>query len=139
MSDYSYSEIKNMQQRAMERVRQMRQNSDSVLETAQKDFGYPEKKVSDYNSKPVYPPIIKPKQTTMPPNFPKIYSNEETDEKKEEEVKEHNKPVRADKGTNVLPDILADPDDALLLGLLLLLRSENADESLMMALMYIIS
>ena len=38
MSNYSYSEIQNMQQKAMARVRQMQKNTDAVLEKAQEDF-----------------------------------------------------------------------------------------------------
>ena len=38
MNNYSYSEIQNMQQKAMARVRQMQKNTDAVLEKAQEDF-----------------------------------------------------------------------------------------------------
>jgi hypothetical protein len=38
-----------------------------------------------------------------------------------------------------LQDLFSEPDKALLLGLIMLLKSENADESLIMALTYIMS
>ena len=82
---------------------------------------------------------IKPKITNMPPNFPdfKEYFNKqsvpEISEKTKEKVQQQNSPG------NLFDLISSEPDRALLIGLLLLLKSEGADEALMMALMYIMA
>lgn len=137
MNNYSYSEIQNMQKRAMERVREMQKNSDSILETARQDLGTP-KTIEKTNDNQ-----IRPKITNLPPNFPdfKEYFNvqsipEETSEsleKPKERVSKSHFPG------NIIDLISSEPDRALLIGLLLLLKSEGADETLMMALMYIMA
>ena len=38
MGNYSYSEIQDMQRKAMERVREMKRNSDMVTQSAQREF-----------------------------------------------------------------------------------------------------
>lgn len=138
MSNYSYSEIQDMQRKAMERVREMKRNSDIVTQSAQRDF--------DREGKYNYPSeIIAPKVTNMPPNFPKetLYPSFKTvfQEEKEEpqaERKQEKKPLEV-KGENTLESLFAEPDRALLLGLIMLLKSEKADEGLIMALTYILS
>ena len=45
MSGYSYSEIQNMQQKAMARVREMKRTSDEVTKVAQKELDYQNKKI----------------------------------------------------------------------------------------------
>ena len=58
MSNYSYSEIQNMQQKAMARVRQMQKNTDAVLEKAQQDFEIEKPKPKTYyETTPVAPKI----------------------------------------------------------------------------------
>lgn len=138
MSNYSYSEIQNMQKRAMERVREMQKNSESVLETARQDLG--EKPIEPKREIPRTDAKIMPKITNLPPNFPdfKEYFNAQTEENlpappKTEETRQ------PEHQNNVFDLISSEPDRALLLGLLLLLKSEGADETLMMALMYIMA
>ena len=46
MSGYSYSEIQNMQQKAMARVREMKRTSDEITRVAQKDFEIDRKNVN---------------------------------------------------------------------------------------------
>lgn len=137
MNNYSYSEIQNMQKRAMERVREMQKNSDEVLETARQDLSTPKQTEKSSDTQ------IRPKITNLPPNFPdfKEYFNMqsipeepfELPEKPKEQVSKPHFPG------NIMDLISSEPDRALLLGLLLLLKSEGADESLMMALMYIMA
>lgn len=126
MSDYSYSEIQSMQQRAMERVREMNRSSESALKMAQSEL---EPEVRRQEKKPPQNPApIKTKHTVMPPNFPK--PQEKRQEKKEaHEVHEG----------GLLDSIMKEPDRALLMGLLMLLKSEGADEALMLALTYIMA
>ena len=40
MSNYSYTEIQDMQRKAMERVREMKRNSDIVTQSAQREFNH---------------------------------------------------------------------------------------------------
>lgn len=138
MSNYSYSEIQNMQKRAMERVREMQKNSESVLETARQDLG--EKTIEVKRENIRTDAKIMPKITNLPPNFPdfKDYFNMQTEDplptpKKEEKMRQ------PEPQNNIFDLISSEPDRALLLGLMLLLKSEGADEALMMALMYIMA
>lgn len=138
MSNYSYSEIQNMQKRAMERVREMQKNSESVLETARQDLG--EKTIEKKKENRGTDAPIKPKITNLPPNFPdfKDYFNMQTERPPESPKKEENH-HQTEPQNNIFDLISSEPDRALLLGLLLLLKSEGADEALMMALMYIMA
>lgn len=147
MSDYSYSEIQSMQQRAMERVREMNKSSQNALEMARAEFDMPKEPkspVRETAEKPVTQSRpIKPKYTNMPPNFPKErqrFDLKETlePEKKREPEKRREPERRADDG-GFLEALLREPDRALLAGLILLLKSEGADEALMLALMYIMA
>ena len=141
MSNYSYSEIQNMQQKAMARVRQMQKNTDAVLEKVQQDF-----EIEKQKPKPQYNPApITPKVTNMPPNFPEndiypsfkeFFQTESKDTPKS--PKRENKPHSQVK-QNSLENLFAEPDKAMLMGLIMLLKSEGADEALIMALMYILS
>ena len=138
MSNYSYTEIQDMQRKAMERVREMKRNSDMVTQSAQKDFNY------ENNKRTSFEPVV-PKITNMPPNYPEntTYPSfktifEEENKKLPAERTTVKSPVQ-DKRDNILEKLFAEPDRALLLGLIMLLKSEKADESLIMALTYILS
>lgn len=141
MNNYSYSEIQNMQQKAMARVRQMQKNTDEILGRAQQDFESEKPKPKpQYNSAPVTPKV-----TNMPPNFPEnsVYpSFKEFFKAESKEIpkppKKENKPQPQVK-QNSLETLFAEPDKAMLMGLIMLLKSEGADEMLIMALLYILS
>lgn len=141
MNNYSYSEIQNMQKKAMERVREMQKNSEAVLETARQDLS--EKSVEPKKENPPKEPQIKPKITNLPPNFPdfKEYFNMQSEPEvtAPEKEKPQISPQPQYSQGNIMDLISSEPDRALLLGLLLLLKSEGADETLMMALMYIMA
>lgn len=141
MNNYSYSEIQNMQQKAMARVRQMQKNTDAVLEKAQEDFEREKPKPkTQYESAP-----ITPKVTNMPPNFPENSVYPSFKEFFKEESKETPKPTKKENKPqpqvkqNTLETLFAEPDKAMLMGLIMLLKSEGADEMLIMALLYIMS
>lgn len=138
MSNYSYSEIQDMQRKAMERVREMKRNSDIVTQSAQRDFDATDRNYSATKE-------IKPKITNMPPNFPKetaypsfktVFENER--EKILSETKQNKQVLKSEK-ENTLEGLFKEPDRALLLGLIMLLKSEKADEGLILALTYILS
>jgi len=143
MNNYSYSEIQSMQKKAMERVREMQKNSDAIVELAQQNFDTTHKTFNAEEN--IKSTVIKPKITNMPPNFPEEKVFPDFDEyfrttQKESmgedtSIEKHS----AKKDNNLLENILSDPDRLLILGLLLLLKSEGNDEMLMMALMYIMS
>lgn len=141
MNNYSYSEIQNMQKKAMERVREMQKNSEAVLETARQDLS--EKTVEPKKENLPKEPQIKPKITNLPPNFPdfKDYFNMQSEPEVTSPEKEKTQisPQPQYSQGNIMDLISSEPDRALLLGLLLLLKSEGADETLMMALMYIMA
>jgi hypothetical protein len=130
MSGYSYEEMQNMQRRAMERVQIMRKKSEDALNNAKNDL---EVRISSQENG------VKPKITNMPPNFPaeKQYPTfkEFFNEEKKKQVKKEAPIIQK----NPLESILSEPDKAILLGLIMLLQSEGADETLIMALMYIMN
>ncbi len=138
MNGYSYNEIQNMQQKAIERVREMKRTSDAVVQTAQKEFNISE------NSKRQSSSAATPKVTNMPPNFPQdnIYPSFKDffQEKSQSKQKPATQALKVNKkDNNSLENLFAEPDKALLLGLIMLLKSEGADESLIMALTYIMT
>lgn len=125
----------------MARVRQMQKNTDAVLEKAQEDFEREKPKPkTQYESAP-----ITPKVTNMPPNFPENSVYPSFKEFFKEESKETPKPPKKENKPqpqvkqNTLETLFAEPDKAMLMGLIMLLKSEGADEMLIMALLYIMS
>ena len=141
MSSYTYSEIQNMQQKAMERVKEMKRNSDIITQSARKEFDFTPVK-SNYKDSST---TVAAKVTNMPPNFPQNnpYPSfkeffRETEESQKEREKESIRPVEKTR-KNSIENLFNEPDKALLLGLIMLLKSEGADETLIMALSYILS
>ncbi len=134
MSNYSYSEIQSMQKKALERVREMRKNSEKLLEETDSTPYIKPKHFFEESSQQV-----KPKITNMPPNFPQNTSYPDFKEFfKEQEQKEQAKSINIPVEKAKI-NILDEPDKAIILGLIMLLKSEGADEMLIMALMYILS
>ena len=129
-----------MQQKAMERVREMKRTSDEITRVAQKDFEIDRKKVNYDNDKS----SVTPKVTNMPPNYPEnsVYpsfkdffsTQQEIKQQKQKLLNQENKPMET-----AIQNLFNEPDKALLLGLIMLLKSEKSDESLIMALTYFMS
>lgn len=118
MADYTYQELMKMQNDAIRRVEDMQKKA---RQTAGLDNTETKKKI----------PVEEPKHIPMPQNYLKTEKN--------------SAPQPAQQGSNsnsniknLLMDINIESDTALLLSLLLLLAEENADESLIMALLYIL-
>ena len=139
MTGYSYSEIQKMQAKAMERVREMKRNTDIVAQSAQKELDFTPQKseIQNISSR------VSAKVTNMPPNFPRdnpypsfkeFFEKAEKKSQKNEITKQTEKAERSS-----LENLFNEPDKALLLGLIMLLKTEGADESLIMALTYILS
>lgn len=135
MKDYSYSELKEMQDRAMERVRAMQQRASETVSR--------ENSVQEEVSKPATAPeqnsYTKPHHIKMPVNMP---PRESTAEGRGSKANTDNNPASNSVSANengIIESILNDPDRAMLLPLLLLLKSEGANEELLMSLLYIMS
>ena len=119
----------------------MQKNTDEILGRAQQDFESEKPKPKpQYNSAP-----ITPKVTNMPPNFPENSIYPSFKEFFKEEIKDTPKPQKKEikpqhhSKQNTLETLFAEPDKAMLMGLIMLLKSEGADEMLIMALLYILS
>lgn len=136
MSDYSYAEIQNMQQKAMARVRQMQRNSEAFREKAQEELDK-NRKTENQSAPPTNSSQVSAKITNMPPNFPDNSQYPRFKDFFQNVQKEESKPTQNKAST--LENLFSEPDKAMLTGLIMLLKSEGADEILIMALIYIMS
>ena len=141
MREYTYDELQQMQEKALERVRNMQMYSKNAVEgtNAQGATGGAQSNAPQPNA-PSSPPH-KSGRIKMPLNLPEerdlVYPSfkehfaPET-QKAKQQTEQKNK-------ANLLDTVLKEPDEAILFSLLLLLKSEGTDEALMMALLYIMS
>ncbi len=124
--DYSYNELLNMQQQAMRRVEQMQQNA----RQAKDNFNV----TSPQQNKPE--PNIQNTQKSKPIDFAK--DNQPI--KKEELTQSTNNSMFSKE--NPIKDLVnglnLDNDKLLLIGVILLLSKEDADNSLIFALLYML-
>lgn len=146
MREYTYDELQQMQEKALERVRNMQMYSKSAVEGANAQSGAGKKPAQ--NSVPQ--PAAQTGKTPLPHKNGRIKMPLNLPEKRDlvyPSFKEHFAPEtqkakqQAEQKTkaNLLDTVLQEPDEAVLFSLLLLLKSEGADEALMMALLYIMS
>ena len=160
MKEYNYDEIKQMQEKALERVRDMQ------LKTHQLINGESEKSEEQKNYRENFYNAVKTASKAdyikMPVEFPEEISNYESFEKyfgadnneneenttqesiednhdnSEQSEVSHESIQQTSESANIpLKGIADEPDKALLLSLLLLLQADNADEELLMSLLYI--
>ncbi len=129
MAQYSYADIMKMQNDAARRVEEMQKRARSVsgLDEA------PAEKPHESSTTPVK---AQPKRIPMPDDYLqklKDYAGGSAPRG------ENTEPVKTDKrqGMLHLPEI--DDDKALILSLVLLLAEENADETLLLALLYMLA
>ncbi|MGN0520169.1 MAG: hypothetical protein ACI4LB_05455 [Candidatus Fimenecus sp.] len=148
MREYTYDELQQMQEKALERVRNMQMYSKSAVEgtnaqglagdnTAHSGIS----SATPQREAPPQSPPHKSGRIKMPLNLPEerdlVYPSfkehfaPETEKTKQQAEQKHK--------ANLLDTVLQEPDEAILFSLLLLLKSEGADEALMMALLYIMS
>lgn len=142
MREYTYDELQQMQEKALERVRNMQMYSKSAVEStnaAERSRQMPQSpprrtespKPSPKTGGRIKMPLNLPEDRDLTyPSF-KEYFQPET-QKTQQQTEQKNK-------ANLLDTVLKEPDEAMLFSLLLLLKSEGADEALMMALLYIMS
>lgn len=117
MADYTYNELMKMQNDAIKRVEDMQKKARCTAGL-------------DSSEKKAETPVEKPKHIPMPQNYLKT--------NKEAAPQPESGNGLNDNIKNIIKDINVDSDTALLLSLLLLLTEENADETLIMALLYIL-
>lgn len=142
MREYSYDELQKMQEKALERVRNMQMYSREAVESTNRERAL---QASPTSPQPTPPPPPAQKRNggriKMPLNLPedrdltypsfKTYFEPETQKTKQQAVQTSK--------ANLFDTVLQEPDEAMLFSLLLLLKAEGADEALMMALLYIMS
>lgn len=147
MKDYSYSELKDMQERAMERVKTMQQRAKETADAANDDLTSQNstEQHTRYKEKNYEPPAsrnqnTRPHHIKMPAGIPKRDSEYESFK---EYFGKENSTSRATQSqqnkVNLIESVLNEPDKAMLFSLLLLMRAEGSNEALMMALLYIMS
>lgn len=137
MAEYTYDELRQMQDKALERVQRMQQRARQYVDAP--PSAPPAPKPPSAPPQPSEKP--KPGRIKMPlnlpenrdlvyPSFREVFSAET--EKAKTQAAQKSK-------ANLLDEVLKEPDEAMLFSLLLLLRAEGADEALLLALLYIMS
>ena len=149
MQEYTYDELRRMQEKAPERVRSMQQRAQQYVEEdnraaqrrPQNTDGHrlPVQNVPAQNRQPQKKPPSG--RIKMPLNLPENRDLTYPSFKEYFEPETQKAKVQTEQSTkaNLLDDVLREPDEAMLFSLLLLLKSEGTDESLLMALLYIMS
>lgn len=142
MREYTYDELQKMQDKALERVRNMQMYSKEAVESANR--GQEPRKSPPKAERRDAPPSSPPKaggRIKMPLNLPEDRDLTYPSFKEHFEAENQKTQQQTTQKTkaNLLDTVLKEPDEAMLFSLLLLLKSEGADEALMMALLYIMS
>ena len=149
MQEYTYDELRRMQEKALERVRSMQQRAQQYVEEdnraaqrrPQNTDGHrpPVQNVPAQNRQPQKKPPSG--RIKMPLNLPENRDLTYPSFKEYFEPETQKAKVQTEQSTkaNLLDDVLREPDEAMLFSLLLLLKSEGTDESLLMARLYIMS
>ena len=144
MKEYNYDEIRKMQEKALERVRDMQVKTHQIVngEQEKKEKMQEQKNYRDnfYNavksaSKADYikMPVEYPEKINDYESFEKYFGPESENYADDKgEVKE----IKEKSGFNI-DELIKEPDRALLLALILLLQADHADEELLMSLLYI--
>lgn len=143
MREYTYDELQKMQEKALERVRSMQRYSEEAVQGTNAVEKSVKKAVMPEKPSPAPPTEQKKPQgrikmpLNLPENkdivYPSFQAYFEPETKKTQQLS-----AQKSKAT-LLDSVLQEPDEAMLFSLLLLLKSEGADEALMMALLYIMS
>lgn len=136
MADYTYDELRQMQEKALERVQRMQQRARQYVDDSPPAPPAPKPR---HPAAPQPPEKPKPGRIKMPlnlpedrdlvyPSFREVFSAQTQQAKAQSAQKTK---------ANLLDEVLKEPDEAMLFSLLLLLRAEGADEALLLALLYI--
>ena len=146
MKEYNFDEMKEMQAKALERVREMQARAQNVAKQAERELSdgndnersgkkdentYKENFYNAVRSTPTKNRI------QMPVDLPESKSYESFKEYFEPINKKAKQETEKSTKADLLDTVFKEPDKALLLALLLLLQSDGADEELLMSLLYI--
>ena len=143
MREYSLSQIEDMQEKALQRVESMREFSKTIT-GASREHTSPPRDTSRW-SQPVKKEEVKKEKhqsgrISMPLNLPKgrnlVYPNFKESFATLNEVQREQ--TAQQKKAGFLDTVLKDPDESLLFCLLLLLKSEENSEPVLLALLYIL-
>lgn len=143
MREYTYDELQQMQEKALERVRNMQKYSEEAVRGTVDASKSAQKPAPPEKPRPTSPEAVKKPQgrIKMPLNLPEnkdlVYPSFQ--EYFAPETKKTQQLTTQKNKATLLDSVLKEPDEAMLFSLLLLLKSEGADEALMMALLYIMS
>lgn len=136
MAEYTYDELRQMQEKALARVQRMQQRARQYVDDQPPAPPAPKPPVPPQPSEKPKPGRIKmplnlpENRDLVYPSFREVFSAET--EKAKTQAAQKSK-------ANLLDEVLKEPDEAMLFSLLLLLRAEGADEALLLALLYIMS
>lgn len=140
MKQYDYDEINRMQERALERVQNMKLRAEKLTEPEARESAEEKgkrAKESFYNAVLGTP---NPEHIRMPSNFPergnKGFESFNSYFTPVNEEKQESTPA-ADSRKSLISELFADSDKSLLLCLLMLLKADGADEDILMSLLYI--
>ncbi len=145
MSGYDYSDIIKMQNDAMRRVEEMKQNASQAVARANSEIQSVRDAHEESSRKP-----DKPRHVPMPDDYirdlreyaKKATLSPRSPEKADSSLRQTLNTLTSGASQlpkaikNVLPDLNIDNDRALLLSLILLLAEEKSDEFLIIALLY---
>lgn len=142
MREYTYDELQQMQEKALERVRNMQKYSEEAVQGADAETRAAKKSAPPEPPRPATSAQKKSQgRIKMPLNLPEnkdiVYPSFQ--EYFAPETKKTQQMSAQKNKATLLDTVLKEPDEAMLFSLLLLLKSEGADEALMMALLYIMS
>lgn len=158
MADYTYAELMKMQNDAIKRVEDMQKRARKTAgftEANDGTSGIKNEVKNEVKNSSVTLQKDAPKRVRMPDDYLqnlKEYaksisdknSNKEENNEKRNISEEQNRKIPSAKSStdgmkSVLGDVKIDEDKALILSLILLLSEENADETLILALLYMLS
>lgn len=153
MRDYSFDELQEMQEKALRRVQHMQARSRELIQNNAEEkktalemptaHYFPPKQESAASQVSIENTPTKPGRISMPLNLPQQESEEEqtvypkfSNYFAEHNQKEQEKKVQKTK-SNLFDTMLQEPDEALLFMLLLLLKADGQNETLLLALLYV--
>ena len=146
MKEYNFDEMQEMQAKALERVKEMQARAQNIAKQAERELSDEKKNINEaLNSQNTYKEnfyqAVKSTPTKnriqMPVDLPESKSYESFKEYFEPINKKSKQETVKETKANLLDTVFKEPDEALLLALLLLLQSDGADEELLMSLLYI--
>lgn len=151
MHDYTFDELESMQQQALDRVRNMQSRARAYIEDTAADMKSPPQRTPVQEESTIYrEPAAKEEEKqekkspvgriSMPLNLPKERESVYPDFKSY--FAPHNEAEKAsarmDRKANLMDAILKEPDKGLLFVLLLLFNAEGHNETILMAILYIL-